>query len=65
MQIKKLIETEKGAVEFSANLAPEEVSFLLEFAINYFMKQGAIPFALQNGAAMVTKIAPNTTESIN
>lgn len=49
MQIKKLIETEDGQVEFSANLDEKEVSFLLEFAINFFMRQGAMPFSVEHG----------------
>lgn len=44
LYIKKIIETPEGEVEFQANLSHEEVQFLLEFAINSLMKEGAIPF---------------------
>ena len=47
-EIKKIIETPEGEVEFQANLSNEEVQFLLEFAINSLMKEGAIPFIDQS-----------------
>lgn len=45
MYLKSLIETKDGEVEFTANLAEEELQFLLEYAINDLMQKGALPFA--------------------
>lgn len=46
MKLNSVIETQEGAVEFSANLNPEEVKFLLEYSINMLMANGALPFTL-------------------
>jgi len=46
VKLKSVIETQEGAVEFSANLNPEEVKFLLEYSINMLMANGALPFTL-------------------
>ena len=46
LHIKTALQTENGEVEYQANLSEQEVSFLLEYAINSLMKQGAIPFTM-------------------
>ena len=46
LYIKTAVQTENGEVEYQANLAEKEVAFLLEYAINSLMRQGAIPFAM-------------------
>lgn len=60
MQIKQLIETPEGQVEFNANLDSTEVEFLLTFAINYLMRQGAIPFAVSKKEGIDTEYSPST-----
>ena len=61
MLIKKVIETEDGQVEFNANLAAVEVQYLLEFAINHFMRQGILPFAVKDDSQLASLQKPNGT----
>lgn len=44
MRIKKIIETENGAVEIHADLTSEQVQFLLEVGLNVIMAKGVKPF---------------------
>jgi hypothetical protein len=50
LKLNTVLETDKGAVEFTANLTPEEVQFLLEYSINMLMANGALPFTLVDEA---------------
>lgn len=53
MYIKQVIQTTDGEVEYQANLREEEVSFLLEYAINILMRQGALPFVAERADANI------------
>jgi hypothetical protein len=44
MHIKKLIETEQGAVEFSAELSGEELEVVITVGLNTLLRAGALPF---------------------
>lgn len=54
MKLNTVIETDKGAVEFTANLTAEEVQFLLEYSINMLMANGALPFTLVDESSVVS-----------
>ena len=42
MQINQMIETTDGAVQFQAELNPEQVQFIMSVGINYLMGVGAL-----------------------
>jgi hypothetical protein len=44
MYIKRLIETEHGAVEFSAELSGEELEVVITVGLNTLLRAGALPF---------------------
>lgn len=54
MYIKTAIQTENGEVEYQANLNENEVAFLLEYAINSLMQQGAIPFVSERANSTIS-----------
>jgi hypothetical protein len=48
MQVNKVIETPQGAVEFAGEFSPEEVAFLLEFALSNLVMRGLLPLKVVN-----------------
>lgn len=48
MEIKKVIKTSKGNVEFKGTITEEEHDFLIEYALNSLITQGALPFMDEN-----------------
>lgn len=46
MNVNKTIEGPGGAITFQGELNPDEVEFLITYAINTLMLKGALPFAI-------------------
>jgi hypothetical protein len=57
MYLHKTIETDNGAVEFDGEFSPEEVQFLLEYALNSLIQKGLVPFVVKKPEDMAT-VAP-------
>ena len=47
MRVNTVVERDGGAVQFTADLTPEETTFLLEYSINHLMMKGALPFTTE------------------
>lgn len=44
MDVKKILKTENGSVEFSGTLTDEEHTFVLAVGLNTLMEAGALPY---------------------
>jgi hypothetical protein len=54
MEVKTVIETPEGAVEYTAMLSPEETKFILEYGLNVLMAKGAVPFTVMDEKDVAT-----------
>lgn len=48
MKVSKTFETPEGSVIFEGTLEPEEVDYLIGYALNTLLLKGAIPFKVLN-----------------
>jgi hypothetical protein len=64
MYIHKIVETPEGSVEFEGEFSPEEVSFLMEFALTALVRQGLLPLVVKNKEEM-SSVIPVASEAIN
>lgn len=62
MNVSHVVELEDGSVEFKGNLKPNEVEFLVEFAINHLLAIGAIPFIKEEGQQLNLDFGTDTVQ---
>lgn len=48
MNIKQSVELEDGSYTYQGNITGKELEFLVEYAINNLLMQGALPFLSEN-----------------
>lgn len=63
MQIKHSVELEDGSYTYQGNITGRELDFLVEYAVNSLLAQGALPFLHEDGDKLPDVIMPvSTTE---
>lgn len=58
MKIKSIVESPEGNYEFSAELTPQQHSFLIEYAVRDLVRKGLIPFISAEDEADLAKVIP-------
>lgn len=58
MKVKTIVEHQDGTFEFSAELTPEQHSFLLEYAIRDLVRKGLIPFVSAESESELAHVIP-------
>ena len=48
MKIKQIVETDEGNFTFEGDLGPAEHAFIVEAGITWLIRQGIIPFKMNN-----------------
>jgi hypothetical protein len=43
MYVKKIIQTEEGAIKFEGELTQEEADLVVECGLNWLLREGALP----------------------
>lgn len=63
MQIKTSVELEDGSYTYQGTFSGKELDFLVEFAVNNLLMQGALPFVTEDGETYGNIVMPeNDTE---
>lgn len=60
MQIKHSVEMEDGSYTYQGNITGKELDFLVEYAINNLLMQGALPFLHEHGEATDALVMPES-----
>lgn len=60
MQVNHSVELEDGTYKYQGTITGKELAFLVEFAINQLLMQGALPFLTGDGDAVEGLIMPES-----
>lgn len=58
MQISHSVELEDGSYTYQGTITGRELDFLVEYAINQLLMQGALPFLSEESEATDTLVMP-------
>lgn len=58
MQINHSVELEDGSYKYQGNITGRELDFLVEFAINQLLMQGALPFLTEGSESTAALAMP-------
>lgn len=61
MHIKHSVELEDGSYTYQGNITGRELDFLVEYAVNSLLAQGALPFLTEDGEAIGATVMPEST----
>lgn len=60
MNITHSVELEDGTYKYQGTITGRELDFLVEFAINQLLMQGALPFLMENSEATSALAMPES-----
>lgn len=60
MQIKQSVELPDGSYTYQGNITGKELDFLVEYAINNLLMQGALPFLHEEGETTDALVMPES-----
>lgn len=60
MQIKHSVELEDGSYTYQGNISGKELDFLVEYAVNSLLAQGALPFLHEDSETMDSMVMPES-----
>lgn len=61
MQIRHSVELEDGSYTYQGNISGKELDFLVEYAVNSLLAQGALPFLHEDGETIGSTVMPEST----